>query len=175
MPTLFRGPAPLPGRGDEPEGRRVQAVAQAGGRRAVGKHVTEVAVTPPAADLGADHPGTRVADGSDVIGIERLEEAGPARARLELRLGPEERQAAQPARVRARGGAARRSRGPEEPAEGQADPLALKPGLTRHAVDVVTLARPAHDEEAAVAEVQVMPLPGALAARPDGEPPGRAE
>ena len=54
------------------------------------------------AQVGPDRPGTRVADGSDVIGIERLEEAGPARARLELRLRSEERQAAQPARVRAR-------------------------------------------------------------------------
>src|SRR2546422_4435395 len=99
---LPRGPGPLPARGYELERRRVQAVAQAGRRRAVGKHVTEVAVTPSAADLGTDHPGTRVADGSDVVGIERLEEAGPARTRLELRLRPEERQAAQPARVRAR-------------------------------------------------------------------------
>jgi hypothetical protein len=31
--------------------------------------------------------------------------------------------------------------GPEQPAEGQADPLALKPRLARHAMHVVTLAR----------------------------------
>src|SRR5207245_9076458 len=43
---LPRGPGPLPARGYELEGRRVQAVAQAGRRRAVGQHVTEVAVTP---------------------------------------------------------------------------------------------------------------------------------
>ena len=40
---------------------------------------------------------------------------------------------------------------PEQPAEGQADPLALKPGLARHAMQVMTLARSPHDEEAAVA------------------------
>src|SRR5262249_38852040 len=76
---------------------------------------------------------------------------------------------------------ARQSRGPpparrpEQPAEGQADPLALKPRLARYAMHVVTLARSTHDEEAPVAQVHVMPLPHALSARPNGEPAGRAE
>ena len=64
---------------------------------------------------------------------------------------------------------------PEQPTEGQANPLALKPRLARHAMHVVTLARATHDEEAPVAHIHVMPLSGALSARSNNEPAGRAE
>jgi hypothetical protein len=63
----------------------------------------------------------------------------------------------------------------EQPAEGQADPLALKPGLGRHAMHVVTLARSTHDEKAPVAQIHVMSLSHAPSARPNGEPAGRAK
>src|SRR6185295_15245204 len=64
---------------------------------------------------------------------------------------------------------------PDQPAEGQADPFALKSRLARHAMHVVTLARSTHDEEAPVAQIHVMPRSHALSARPNGEPAGRAE
>src|SRR5262249_37736051 len=59
---------------------------------------------------------------------------------------------------------------PEQPAEGQADPFALKPWLARYSMHVVTLARSAPNEEAPAAQVQVMPLSHVLSARPDDEP-----
>ena len=64
---------------------------------------------------------------------------------------------------------------PEQAAEGQADPLAMKPGLARHAMHVVTLTRSAHDEEAPVAQVEVMPRSHVLSARPNDEPARRTE
>ena len=67
--------------------------------------------------------------------------------------------------VRLDGAVAPPSWRPEQPAEGHANPLALKPGLARHAMHVVTLARSTHDEKAPVAQVHVMPL----VARPFGE------
>ena len=50
-------------------------------------------------------------------------------------------------RKRAGGGAAVASRSTEQSPKGQADPLALNAGLTRHTVDVVALNRPSHHEE----------------------------
>src|SRR5262245_16727728 len=76
---------------------RVQAIAPARRPRAVVEHVAEVAVAAAAADLGADHAVALVDQLRDVIGIERLSEARPAGARLELRIGLEKRQAAQTA------------------------------------------------------------------------------
>jgi len=42
-----------------------------------------------AADLGADHAVALIDDLRDVVGVERLSEARPSGARLELRIGLE--------------------------------------------------------------------------------------
>src|SRR5258708_38442077 len=68
-------------------------------RRPVGKHVPEVAVAAPAADLDALHAVRAITQQREVVGVERLVERRPARARLELRSRPEQRQPAQAAAV----------------------------------------------------------------------------
>src|SRR5258708_26168426 len=68
-------------------------------RRPVGKHVPEVAVAAPAADLDALHAVRAITQRREVVGVERLVERRPARARLELRRRPEQRQPAQAAAV----------------------------------------------------------------------------
>src|SRR4030095_15692017 len=65
--------------------------------------------------------------------------------------------------------------GSEEPAKRQADALALGAGLTRDAVDVVTLAGATHDQERAVPQILVVTLATRLLPRPDHEAPGDAE
>src|SRR5712671_4930253 len=84
---------------DEVHRDRVEAVALAGRRRAIGEDVAEVAATAGASDLGAGHAVAMVLDERDLGAVDRLEEAGPAGARLELRLRREKRQSAQAADV----------------------------------------------------------------------------
>src|SRR4029079_17839894 len=75
----------------------VHAIAPAGRRRAVGKHVPEMAVAARAAGFRPRHPIGVIDDLADVLRIDWLEEARPARAGLEFRAGLEEWQAAEPA------------------------------------------------------------------------------
>src|SRR5262245_11133414 len=70
---------------DELQRGGVHAVAQSRGPWPVREHVTEMAVTAPAANLDALHPVAPIAPGAEVVGIEGLEEARPAGARLEFR------------------------------------------------------------------------------------------
>ncbi len=84
---------------DERQRHRVQAVAQPGRRWAIVEHVAEVGIATHAADLDPAHAVADILDVLHVVGIERLEERRPAGAGLELRVGLEQRQATQPARV----------------------------------------------------------------------------
>src|SRR5690606_32554822 len=68
----------------------VDAVPQPGRRRAVGKHMAEVAVASRTADLGADHAVRGVAQLAHRVGGGRLEEARPTAMRAELRIGAEQ-------------------------------------------------------------------------------------
>src|SRR6185436_8829203 len=85
--------------GREAERYRIQAVTFAGRRRAVRKHVAEMAAAARADDFGANHAVTGIADFAHVPGIERREKARPTGARVELRARPEQRQPAQATRV----------------------------------------------------------------------------
>src|SRR5262249_42194654 len=78
------------------------AVAEAGRPRAVGEDVPEVGVAAAAEDLGPLHEEAPVVLGLDGLGCDRLGEARPAGAGLELGLRREERLAAADARVGAR-------------------------------------------------------------------------
>ena len=69
---------------------RVDAVALTGRVRSVVEHVAEVAAAAGAHDLGAHHAVARVGSQLDGLGGGRLVEAGPARARLEFRIGAEQ-------------------------------------------------------------------------------------
>ena len=68
-------------------------------RRAVGEDVAEVAAAAGAGDFRALHPVTGVTDAVNVGLVERREEAGPAGAGVELGVGAEQRQPAQPAAI----------------------------------------------------------------------------
>src|SRR6266542_5139277 len=70
------------------EGERfgVDAISQAGGCGTVLKDVAEVGVAATAEDLGSDRPVAAVFVRADVSIGHRLEEAGPTRARVELRV-----------------------------------------------------------------------------------------
>src|SRR5512145_933129 len=81
---------------------RVDAIALAARRRPVGEDVALVSAAAGADDLGADHAVAGVADGAEVIFRKRSREARPARAALELRAAPEQRQPAQAAGIHPR-------------------------------------------------------------------------
>ena len=83
----------------ELQGCRVEAVALAGGWRTVVEHVSEVRTAAGAVDLRADHAVTVIHVTRDVLGIDRLIEARPAGARMELVLAGEQRQPADHAAV----------------------------------------------------------------------------
>ena len=68
-------------------------------QRPVHEDVTEVAIAPPALDLDAHHAVAAIRLGRDVFIGDRLEEARPARTRIELRVRCEQRQPAADARV----------------------------------------------------------------------------
>src|SRR5918994_625837 len=87
------------GRALEIERAGVDAVAEARRVGPVVEHVTEVAAAGRAHDLRARHPVARVRLGDDAVEGGRLEEARPAAARLELRVGAEELRAAARAAV----------------------------------------------------------------------------
>ena len=63
---------------------RVHAVAQAGGRRAVGKHVSQMAAARLADDLRPDHAVGLVAPLAHAAGFDRLRIARPPSAGVEL-------------------------------------------------------------------------------------------
>ena len=88
--------------GSEREADRIDAIALAGRRRAVGEDVALVRAAAGADDLGADHAVAGVADGLEVPLGEGLGEARPAGAALELGAAVEQRQPAQPAGEHAR-------------------------------------------------------------------------
>src|SRR6185436_19728212 len=90
-------------RGLEVEGRRVHAVAKAGRLGTVVEHVPQVRVAASAADLVPLHEQGAVLADLDVLLRDRIPEAGPARARLELRVRAEELGAAGDAPVDALG------------------------------------------------------------------------
>ena len=76
--------------GDEAQGRRVDAVAQAGGGRAVVEQVPKVGVGMLAANFGAHHQETRVALLHDVFLYQGPGKTGPARTGFELVRGAEQ-------------------------------------------------------------------------------------
>src|SRR4029077_17195723 len=73
---------------------RVDAVAQAGWARAVGKDMAEMAIAFRAQDLGADHAVADIALLVDMALDRRLGEARPPAAGIELGVGLEQRLAA---------------------------------------------------------------------------------
>src|SRR4051794_7636646 len=87
----------------ELERRRVHAVAKAGRTRPVGEDVTEVRPARRTRRLDPAHPERPVLARRDASVLDDIEEARPARARLELRAGVEQRGAADHAAVRALG------------------------------------------------------------------------
>src|SRR5262245_13087852 len=93
-----RGMSPLGGL--EREGDAVDAVAQAGGRRAVGEHMAQVAAAAAAVHLRAHHEVAAVLGGLHGARL-RIVEARPAGAALELGLGNEQRLSAAGALERA--------------------------------------------------------------------------
>src|SRR5690606_20324118 len=78
--------------GSEPERDRIQAMAFAGRRRAVGEYVAQVAAAASADFLGTQHAVAAVAHVAYVVGRVGCEEARPAGARIELGAGAELRQ-----------------------------------------------------------------------------------
>jgi len=74
---------------DEGQGGGVHAVTQAGGTRAVVEDVAEMGVALGTLHLIANHTEADIAIGLDVLLGDRLPEAGPAGARVELRSGAE--------------------------------------------------------------------------------------
>ena len=80
----------------------IQAVSQAGRRRTVMKHVSEMPAASSTADLRAKHTVTLILDLDNVLLGKRLEKAGPTRAGMEFRLGAEQGQIAARTKVNAR-------------------------------------------------------------------------
>src|SRR6185503_4372932 len=77
----------------EAHGHAVDAIAQAGGRRAIGKHMTEMAAAARAVDLGTYHAVAGILAGEEGAG-QGIEEARPPGPALELGAGVEQRLAA---------------------------------------------------------------------------------
>ena len=80
--------------GDETQGFRVQAIAEAGGARSVFKHVPQVCAATLAENLGADHTVATICFLADIFLRHRSEEAWPTRAGLEFRRRLKQRQIA---------------------------------------------------------------------------------
>src|SRR5689334_13185660 len=85
----------------EVERARVDAVAHPGGPGPVVEDMTEVPAARRTDDLGADHAVARVGTRLHRLEVRRLDEAGPARPGVELRLRAEELGAASRAPVHA--------------------------------------------------------------------------
>src|SRR6185369_10793720 len=79
------------------EAHRIDAVALAGRRRAVGEDMALVRAAAGADDFRSDHAVAGVANVFQVVGAERLSEARPAGAAFELGAAVEQREAAEPA------------------------------------------------------------------------------
>src|SRR5580700_10925444 len=89
-----RGPRRESGEFDETERQRVHAVAESSWPGAVVEDVAEMRVAEAAGNRGALHAERRVRDFEHIFLGNRLPEAGPASAGLELGIGAEERRAA---------------------------------------------------------------------------------
>ena len=87
---------PLTG-GSEREAHRIDAIALSGRRRPIGEDMSLMRAAARADDLGPDHAVAGVADVFEVTFGERLREARPARAALELGAAMEQRKAAEAA------------------------------------------------------------------------------
>src|SRR5690606_41618954 len=74
---------------------RIQAIAIATGRRAIGKHMPEVAIATRATDFGAQHAVAGVLQVTDMRRVERRVKTWPAGAGIELAVRTEQRQVAQ--------------------------------------------------------------------------------
>ena len=98
-PSAFRPLRDVLAFPEEFERGRVEAVAQARRRGAVGEDVAEMSVAAGAAYLGARHAPAAVDDLPDMVRVERAGEARPAGAALELAVGLEQGQPAQAAGV----------------------------------------------------------------------------
>ena len=72
--------------GFEVQGHSIDAVAQASRRRSIGKYVTEMTSAIAAVHFGACHAVAAI-DGRADAALDGREEAGPARAALELAIG----------------------------------------------------------------------------------------
>ena len=81
----------------------VDAVALPRGRRAIGKHVTEVGIATGAIDLNPHHAVGQITLGGDRVWGGPIPEAGPTRSGLEFGLGTEQRRPAADAVVHPRG------------------------------------------------------------------------
>ena len=88
---------------DEAQRHPIHAVAKAGRLRAVVEDVAEMRIAERAGDRGAHHAEGLVLDLDDVLLGDRLPEARPAGAGIELRVGIEERGVAADAAVEAGG------------------------------------------------------------------------
>ena len=89
-------------RWSEREAHRIDAITLPGRRRTVGEDMALVRPAPGAHDFRADHSVTVVADVFEVPLRERLGEAWPAGAALELRSALKKWQSAEPAREHSR-------------------------------------------------------------------------
>src|SRR6185437_3168825 len=83
----------------ERQRHRVEAMALARRRRAIGKNVAQVATATRAHLLHSDHSIAGVAKTTDMRLIVGPEEARPTGARVEFRAGPEKRQPAEAAGI----------------------------------------------------------------------------
>src|ERR1700678_2457155 len=80
--------------GDEGHGARVHAITQPGRRRPVVEDMAEMGVAAGAENFGAFHAEAIVGARGDIFRRDGPEEAGPARAGIELRARFEKRQGA---------------------------------------------------------------------------------
>src|SRR6476619_5831477 len=94
-------PAALRRGGLEVEGAGIDAVPLPGRTGAVREDVPEMAAAGGTGDLGANHPVARIVMRVDALERHRLDEARPTRARVELRVGPEQLRPAAGAAVHA--------------------------------------------------------------------------
>lgn len=88
--------------GKELQRRRINAVSQSRRRWPVGKNMALMASAPRTPDLRAPHSVTVIVDIDEVLPIDGQEERWPARPGIKFRIGFEQRQSAQAARIRTR-------------------------------------------------------------------------
>lgn len=88
-------------RGNEFQRNRVDAVAKPGWRRTVRNYMALMGAATAANDLSPYHPVPAVPKLEDMVIVEWKYKARPTRSAVELCLGREQRQAAQPAAIKA--------------------------------------------------------------------------